>query len=370
MACVSGELMKEKEVMKIVLAGDVSPTEMTDPLFEAGETKRLFQDVRQVFSGADLRIVNLECALTKSTEPIAKIGPALKASPNTAAVLKELGVDICGLSNNHIFDYGKKGAADTRRYLEEAGICSTGYGKDYADARKNLIWEAGGEKIGLIAVCEHEYSYALEDREGARPFDPYDTMEDIRKAAAECSRVIVLYHGGKEHCAYPSPRLKAVCRAMAKCGASVVLCQHSHCIGCYEEYEGCHILYGQGNFHFRWKVEEPIQKSWDEALIVSYDTLSHEISFLPQTVSGEGIALAKGEQAKEILDSFNGRSRKLKTGEWKAEWRKFCESADWYRKAAVNGAKDPEMFAHYLDCEAHLDVWKELYQTRNHSNEK
>ena len=77
MARVNGEQMKEKEVMKIVLAGDISPTEMTDPLFEAGETKKLFQDVRQVFSGADLRIVNLECALTKSTDPIAKIGPAL-----------------------------------------------------------------------------------------------------------------------------------------------------------------------------------------------------------------------------------------------------------------------------------------------------
>ena len=33
-------------------------------------------------------------------------------------------------------------------------------------------------------------------------------------------------------------------------GADVVLCQHSHCIGCYEQYEGAHILYGQGNFHF------------------------------------------------------------------------------------------------------------------------
>ena len=37
---------------------------------------------------------------------------------------------------------------------------------------------------------------------------------------------------------------------MAENGADVVICQHSHCIGCYEEYQGCYILYGQGNFHF------------------------------------------------------------------------------------------------------------------------
>ena len=38
-----------------------------------------------------------------------------------------------------------------------------------------------GEKIAFVAVCEHEYSYALEDRMGSRPFDEFETMDDIRK---------------------------------------------------------------------------------------------------------------------------------------------------------------------------------------------
>mgnify|MGYP003294594527 CR=1 FL=1 len=41
-----------------------------------------------------------------------------------------------------------------------------------------------GKKIGIINVCEHEYTYALPNRPGANPFDPFLTMQDIRAAKA------------------------------------------------------------------------------------------------------------------------------------------------------------------------------------------
>jgi hypothetical protein len=34
-----------------------------------------------------------------------------------------------------------------------------------------------------------------------------------------------------------------------------------------------------------------------------------------------------------------------------------------------DGPDGYQMFAHYLDCEAHTDVWRELYKTYNHTNE-
>jgi pimeloyl-ACP methyl ester carboxylesterase len=40
-------------------------------------------------------------------------------------------------------------------------------------------------------------------------------------------------------------------------------------------------------------------------------------------------------------------------------------------KAALPTAeeRDNARFAHYLDCEAHTDVWRELFKTANHTNE-
>ena len=37
---------------------------------------------------------------------------------------------------------------------------------------------------------------------------------------------------------------------MADCGADFITAQNTHCIGCFEEYRGAYLLYGQGNFLF------------------------------------------------------------------------------------------------------------------------
>lgn len=363
--------------MKTLLLGDFSPTIITDPLFEKGEISELFNDTLSLFEGNDVNFVNLECALTTAQKDIKKFGPPLKATPKVAEVLKKIGVNYCGISNNHFFDFGIKGALDTLEYLDRAGIKYTGFGNNYDDARKDLIIEKDGEKIAVIAVCESEYSYALEDRMGCRRFCPFDTPLDIRKAKAENDRVIVIYHGGKEHCRYPSPRLIKACRAMAKSGADVVLCQHSHCIGCYENFEGTHILYGQGNFHFVKPDFMAVPDTWNGCLATKYDTVTGSIEFVPIVNTKTGIRLADSAEAENILSAFEKRNKELQNGEWKKGWREFCDSMSEFYLGVIEKAysenateRDNAMFAHYLDCEAHTDVWRELNPTYNETNEK
>ena len=178
--------------MNALLLGDLCHNEKNRIFFENKDMEALFADTLGEFKGNDICFVNMECAITESENAIKKYGPNLKVCKATTEVLKELGVTLCGLSNNHIFDFGKEGALDTINALKEAGIPYTGFGENYEDSRKNYILSQNGEKIAFVAVCEHEYSYALDDRMGSRPFDPFHTMADIRKAKAEADRVIVL----------------------------------------------------------------------------------------------------------------------------------------------------------------------------------
>ena len=235
------------------------------------------------------------------------------------------------------------------------------------------IIEKDGEKIAIIAVCEHEYSYALEDRMGSRPFDEIETLEDIRAAKETCDRVIVTYHGGKEYCQYPSPRLIKVCRGMARAGADVILCQHTHCIGSYEEYQGSHILYGQGNFHF---LLPNVPEIWNSLLAVHYDTKANTVSFTPIVNREPGIVLAAGEEKETLLAEFAARNKQLQNGEWKQGWHAFCLSQqEKYSNVLRNTCnedsteKQNALFGHFLDCEAHTDVWRELFPTYNQTNE-
>lgn len=232
-----------------------------------------------------------------------KFEPNLKVPLDTAPLLKEIGVTVAGLSNNHVFDFGREGARDTISALTNASVDYTGFGDNYEDSRKNYTFEKNGEKICIIAVCEHEYSYALPDRMGSRPFDEFDTIDDIREAKKTCDRVIVIYHGGKEHCAYSSPRLMRICRAMVRNSADVVFCQHSHCISTYENYQNGHIVYGQGNFIFQPLIDS---EAWKTDLAISYDTKTNNIEFIPvrQIDGRENIHLVTGDKKEKNSFGF------------------------------------------------------------------
>ncbi len=358
--------------MKIVIGGDISiKSEDAKAAFGAKQTGKVFdKGMRDLFRSADEVIVNLECVVTDKDTPIKKFGPNLNAPFGTGDVLKEAGVTLCALSNNHIFDFGKAGMKDTFAELERCGLPYTGYGQNVQDARKNYILEKDGKKVAVINVCEHEYSYALENREGAREYDPYDTSDDIMSAKKNADYVIVIYHGGKEHCRYPSPRLLKLCRSMVHHGADVVLCQHSHCIGCYEKYQGSHILYGQGNFHFAWKMEtEEKCRMWDTGLVAVIDIDDKGLKFdmLPTVMQAPCLCLAEGEEKQQLLDELYERSKSLHNGEWYKGWQAFCNSVTYY--TGVLTGNNTDLKAHYLDCEAHSDVWRELFKTWNYTNE-
>ena len=355
--------------MRFVFCGDFVPTPATVPAFESGDLKTLLGGAADVVRQADFAVANLECALTDRDTPIRKCGPNLKGKPSYARVIAEAGFTHLGLSNNHVWDFGEQGMRDTVASVEKAGMTPFGFGENDRDSRRPLIIEKDGWKLAVVAVCEHEYSYALGDQFGANPFDPFDTMEDIAEAKKAADRVVVMYHGGKEQCEYPSPRLRKACHAMARAGADLILTQHSHCVGCHETWHGAQIVYGQGNFNFVAHTDHP---HWHSGLMLDVtfgETVN--VSYLPVVAGEHGIDLAAGGEKEQILADFESRSAALldeKT--WLARWEAFCRSLPYYVDAVKNAYIDVpqgemcrQVFPHYLDCEAHLDVWKTIYRT-------
>ena len=358
--------------MKILFGSDVSvhAGSENEKLFAERKTKEIFGDVLDVIKQADATVVNLECAVTESENRIKKCGGNIKMPYGTCEVLKEAGIEYVGISNNHLYDFGREGMLDTIRELEKNGIKYTGVGENVEDARKDMIIETkDGKKIAIIAVCEHEYSYALEDREGCREYDPYDTNDDIVEAKKNADFVVVMYHGAKEHSRYPSPRIIKACRSMVKHGADLVMCQHTHCIGCYEEFMGGHILYGQGNFMFVSKLEK--DDLWNTSLLLdaTFEDGKLKVDFIPVRVNGDhGIKLCHGEDKENILKELKERSKSMQDGSWKQGWIDYTKSANfgWYK---IIPEEKKDTFAAYITCEAHLDMMREFYKTFNVTNE-
>jgi poly-gamma-glutamate synthesis protein (capsule biosynthesis protein) len=81
----------------------------------------------------DVRLINLETAVTTSDEPVLK-GINYRMHPANAPCLSAGGIDCCVLANNHVMDWGTEGLLQTIDVLYKAGIAVAGVGSTLAQA--------------------------------------------------------------------------------------------------------------------------------------------------------------------------------------------------------------------------------------------
>lgn len=293
--------------MSIIIGADIVPTGADVDLFSNGAAVELIgNELLEILQNSSYRIFNLEVPLTDVCQPIRKYGPHLIASTSTVQGIQSLGINLLTLANNHIMDQDTQGIASTIRVLDDAGIAYVGAGQNLNEAQQPYFLELQGKRYGIYACAEHEFSIAEVDKPGANPFDPLESLDHIAQMKSECDYAIVLYHGGKEQYRYPSPNLQKTCRKLIEKGADLVVCQHSHCIGCKEEYKNGTIVYGQGNFLFNKKNNE----YWNTGLLIELQNTG-SISYIPFIRKEQGIRIAEGREADEILVCFEKRSKEI-----------------------------------------------------------
>lgn len=363
----------------LLIGGDFVPTEENKCLFDKAAVEELIgNEISDLLSAADYRIFNCESPLTTLGNPIDKAGPNLKSDPHSADVFKKLGIDFMTLANNHILDYGETGLKETIRYLNERRIAYSGVGRNKSEAAKPYIVKLHGMSVGIFCCAEHEFSIATADRAGANHFDPLYSLDYIRALREKSDYVLVLYHGGRELYQYPTPRQQESCRRMVECGANLVVCQHSHCVGCMEEYSGGTIVYGQGNFLFDCKGDKPLTR---DGLLLRVDLSSGQakIQSIPLHVDNGKVRLATGKDNERILSGYYDRSQKVQKVEFvKAEFDNLCHSVSTRSLVYLHGGarfeKGLNRFFHgkiirwcygkkellrilnFLNCESHREI--------------
>lgn len=296
--------------MRILIGADTVPTESNSSYFSSGQIDALLgRDLREIMDSADFRLVNLEVPFTSEAHPIKKSGPNLIADPLAIYGLKAMGVNCVSMANNHVLDQGPDGYYETVRVLDEACIDHFGAGSNLAEAKLPYCISAGDIKIGFVSFAEHEFTIASESTPGANPYNDEDAIRVIQSLKIECDYVVALYHGGIEHYRYPSPQLQHRCRRLVDSGADYVICQHSHCIGCYETYDNSTIVYGQGNFIF--DAEE--LECWQTSLLIelSFTKDATSIKYYPIRKNGPFINLAQDSEGDSIIEAFESRSKEI-----------------------------------------------------------
>lgn len=247
--------------IKILVAGDLMPSENNFALFEEGNAETLFgKKLCQMFADADFSIANLEGALTDSTVAQQKDGPRIKAPKATVSGIKNLGLKAVALANNHITDYLQQGIDDTLNVLDGTGIRHVGISPSKGSstpADTHLSITVNGRKICIYNVSETFFNRPNKEMAGAHVYDEWIVLNEIKALKQQHDFLIVIYHGGAEYLPYPTPQTRTRLHRMADCGADFITAQHTHCIGCEEWYNGSYLLHGQGNFLFARQKKFP-----------------------------------------------------------------------------------------------------------------
>lgn len=204
---------------------------------------------------ADVMWINNEFCYSNNGSPMPGKAYTFCAAPENVNILKELGVDIVGLANNHVYDFGPEAFADTLATLRGAEIAYVGAGADIKEASAPVYVDVDGYKIAYVAATRAEKNIktpeATETSGGVfRCYDNTDYIEKIKEAKANANYVIALPHWGTEHSTILETAQTDGAKEYIDAGADAVIGAHTHCLQGMDFYNGKPIIYSLGNFWF------------------------------------------------------------------------------------------------------------------------
>jgi poly-gamma-glutamate capsule biosynthesis protein CapA/YwtB (metallophosphatase superfamily) len=207
---------------------------------------------------ADLAIANLECVVGEPAERWHGAPKAFyfRAPPAAAPALRDVGVKLVSLANNHILDYDVQGLLDTVRILDAHGIAHAGAGADLAAATAPVIVERKDVRIGMAAFCDHQSDFAAtDDRPGMAWLGLHDEAAAIDAFARALAPLrgqgvrwpILSLHWGSNMAGEPSAQQRRLARAAVDMGWKIVFGHGAHVFQGVEMVDGCPILYAAGD---------------------------------------------------------------------------------------------------------------------------
>lgn len=313
--------------MKILFTGDFCPINRVGDLAKNREIEVLVSDFADLFRENDLNVIDLECPLTGSGSARRKTGPHQKAPPESIAVLKQAGVHLAAMANNHIMDYGSEGVQDTLDLCRENGIETVGIGSSLSDACLPFSTIIESRSLAILNYADNEFLSAPDGSFHCNPLDPVSCAADLAAARKDHEFVIVIVHAGNEFYELPSPRTKKLYRSLIDLGADAVVSHHTHAFSGYETYKSKPIFYGLGNFMYDWPGKR--DESWNRGYMVQLD-LSEEIGYdiIPLHQCGDQPGLRRlNEQEQAAFQKEIGRLNGIIADDQELEehFQAYCE---------------------------------------------
>ncbi|MDV2583320.1 CapA family protein [Alkalibacillus haloalkaliphilus] len=218
------------------------------------------KEVEHLFNDGDLKIVNQESIIAGKEIGLSSF-PNFNSPVDFGYKLKDLGVDIVSIANNHVLDKGKEGLFKSIENWNEIGIPYVGAYNSKKDSEELRILEANGLRVCFLSYTRSLNGKNLDDNDAHlvgtyKPFKMKPIKDLLKKIKNEdlADITVVSMHFGKEYHLMPSAEQKEVAADLSDAGADVILGHHPHVIQPPEwiynsRGKRCFVAYSLGNFY-------------------------------------------------------------------------------------------------------------------------
>jgi poly-gamma-glutamate synthesis protein (capsule biosynthesis protein) len=209
----------------------------------------------------EVRIVNLETAVTTSGDYWKDKGIHYRMHPRNIGCITAAGIDCCALANNHVLDWGHSGLAETLETLERAGLEHAGAGRNIEEAALPAAMEIPGKGRVLVFSFGSETSGIPRDWAASQRRPGVDLLVDlsaktvsrIAERVREVKRprdiaVASIHWGGNWGYEIPRRQTEFARGLIDEVGFDVIHGHSSHHPKAIEVYKSRPILYGCGDF--------------------------------------------------------------------------------------------------------------------------
>ena len=302
-------------MLTLALIGDVMLGRGVDAALKNMQPHEMWGDVLPRLLQADLRIANLECALTRHVQPWTRSWKQyhFRADPDAVRFLQVARIDVCSLANNHTLDFEERGLRDTLRTLDAAGIRHAGAGLDLKEAAAPALLDVHGVspcRVALIAFTDNQPDFAADEQHPGTHYlevslEP-DTMARVADAiavarAAGADWVVFSNHWGANFIERPAPDFRCFAQRVIELGADVYYGHSAHLCQGIEIHQGKPILYDTGDFIDDYAVDPVLRNDHSCLFKLMFDQgRLRRIELLPVKLDVAQVALACDEDFEAI----------------------------------------------------------------------
>lgn len=244
----------------IAFVGDIMPSGVLYGKNELNVSSEIITELNNV----DLRVGNLECALSPYTEhphldpeKLHRLMDYVWAIDEDMQRVVKMGFDVLCLANNHVYDLNKEGLQYTLAYLDQLGIKYCGAGMNLEQASEPAILNIKGKQIAIISCCEEieqtgDYTpFATENHAGVYPLYPADRIcTQIQQLKTQCDYVFIAPHWGTENTWRVNEKVFETAKILIDAGADGIIGSHTHRVQPIVWHHGKPIFPSLGNFFF------------------------------------------------------------------------------------------------------------------------